>query len=419
MGSTTAVKTQPFHNSKRPNFLTSGLDLAIIFIILALLALGLVILYSASMPVAFYASETASPMDYVAKQGLYAALGLVVAFIISLIDYRKLQKWMMPALLGTWLLLFLVLIIGTVRHGATRTFFNGSVQPSEIAKVVIILYLAFWLKSKQDNLKHLTFWAVPIGFVLGLTLFLLYLEPDYSAILTLIAISAVMLFMADLDWKQIILIGGVASVFFVGIIKATNTGSVRWNQFVSGFKDPYDAISQVKRAIESLVDGGLFGVGIGQGTVKFTGLEVGQSDTIFTVVAEEMGLLGCMLVIGLFLLFFLRGLKIALQSTDMAGKLIASGISIWIITEAFLNIASLFNMVPVGGNTLPFFSLGGSSLVSILTGVGFLLSVSRMNYKDKYSERNPFNAVVDLRWRDRRRSVSGARRSSSNRKQGR
>lgn len=419
MGTTAAVKTRPISKSKKPSVITSGLDVPIIIIVLALLVLGLVILYSASMPVAFYTSEASSPMSYVSRQALFAGFGLLVAIFISLIDYRKFQKFMVAGLFATWLLLFLVLIIGTVRHGATRTFFNGSVQPSEIAKVVIILYLAFWLKSKQENLKHLTFWALPIGFVLSLTLFLLYLEPDYSAILTLIAISGVMLFMADLDWKQIILIATVASVFFVGIIKVTSTGSVRWFQFVAGYKDPYDAISQVKRSIESLVDGGLFGVGIGQGTVKFTGLEVGQSDTIFTVVAEEMGLLGCMLVIGLFLLLFLRGLKIAIQSNDLAGRLIASGISIWIITEAFLNIASLFNIVPVGGNTLPFFSLGGSSLVSILTGVGFLLSVSRMNYRDKYSERNPFNAVVDLRWRDRRRSVSGARGTASNRRQGR
>ncbi|PKN86903.1 MAG: hypothetical protein CVU46_06165 [Chloroflexi bacterium HGW-Chloroflexi-8] len=416
MGTTTAVKTQPLRNTKRPNFLTTGIDLPIIIIVLTLLVLGLVILYSASMPVAYYTSESSSPMSYVLRQALFAGFGLICALFISLIDYRKLQKWMLPGLFATWGLLVLVLIIGTVRHGATRTFFNGSVQPSEIAKVVIILYLAFWLKSKQENLKHLTFWAVPIGFVLGLTLFLLYLEPDYSAILTLVAISGVMLFMADLDWKQIVLIAGVAGVFFAGIIKATSTGSVRWFQFVAGYKDPYDAISQVKRSIESIVDGGLFGVGIGQGTVKFTGLEVGQSDTIFTVVAEEMGLLGCLLVIGLFLLLFLRGLRIAIQSNDMSGKLIASGISIWIITEAFLNIASLFNMVPVGGNTLPFFSLGGSSLVSVLVGIGFLLSVSRNNFKDKYSERNPFNAVVDLRWRDRQRSVSGARHTSSNRK---
>ncbi len=398
------------------NLLLSGLDIPVLLIVGALLALGLVILYSASMPVAFYTSAEVTPMSYVARQAGFALIGLVFAFIISFIDYRKLQKLMMPALFATWGLLGLVLIVGTVRHGATRTFFNGSVQPSEIAKVVLILYLAFWLKTKQENLKKITFWALPIGFVIGLTLFLLYLEPDYSAILTLIAISGVMLFLADLDWKQIILIFLVSILFFVGIIKATNTGSVRWGQFMAGYKDPYDAISQVKRSIESVVDGGFFGVGVGQGTVKFTGLEVGQSDTIFTVVAEEMGLLGCMLVIGLFLLLFLKGLKIAIQSTDMTGRLIAGGISIWIITEAFLNIASLINIVPVGGNTLPFFSLGGSSLVSILIGIGFLLSVSRVNYKEIHSERNPFNAVVDLRWRDRRRSVSGARRSASSRR---
>ncbi|OJX47274.1 MAG: hypothetical protein BGO78_17560 [Chloroflexi bacterium 44-23] len=413
MRSSTAINTKPIQNRKRMDALLSGLDIPVLLIVGALLALGLVILYSASMPVAFYSSAQVSPMSYVARQAGFAAMGLIFAFFISFIDYRKLQKLMMPALFGTWILLGLVLVIGTVRHGATRTFFNGSVQPSEIAKVVLILYLSFWLKTKQENLKKITFWALPIGFVIGLTLFLLYLEPDYSAILTLIAISGVMLFLADLDWKQIILIFMVSILSFVGIIKATNTGSVRWSQFMAGYKDPYDAISQVKRSIESVVNGGFFGVGVGQGTVKFTGLEVGQSDTIFTVVAEEMGLLGCMLVIGLFLLLFLKGLKIAIQSSDMTGKLIAGGISIWIITEAFLNIASLVNIVPVGGNTLPFFSLGGSSLVSILVGIGLLLSVARINHKEIHSERNPFNAVVDLRWRDRRRGVSRARRSSS------
>ncbi len=416
MGTSTAVNTRPIQNRKKVNLILSGLDIPLLLIVGTLLALGLVILYSASMPVAFYASAETSPMSYVARQAGIAAFGILLAFIISFIDYRKLQKLMMPALFFTWVLLVLVLIFGVARHGATRTFFNGSVQPSEISKVVLILYLSFWLKNKQENLKHITFWAIPIGFVLGLTLFLLYLEPDYSAILTLIAISGVMLFLADLDWKQIILIFLVSIISFVGIIKATNTGSVRWSQFMAGYKDPYAAISQVKRSIESIVNGGLFGVGIGQGTVKFTGLEVGQSDTIFTVVAEEMGLLGCMLIIGLFLLLFLKGLKIAIQSNDMTGKLIAGGISVWILTEAFLNIASLINIVPVGGNTLPFFSLGGSSLVSILIGVGFLLSIARINYKDIHSERNPFNAVVDLRWRDRRRGVSSTRRSTGTRR---
>ena len=234
--------------------------------------------------------------------------------------------------------------------------------------------------------------------------------------LTLVGISGVLLFLADLDWKQIILIGVVAFMSFYGIIRVTDTGNARWGQFVAGYMDPNDAISQVKRSIESIVDGGLFGVGIGQGTVKFTGLEVGQSDTIFTVVAEEMGLIGSILVIALFLFLLWRGMKIAIQSQDMTGRLIAAGVSIWITIEAFINIASLFNIVPVGGNTLPFFSLGGSSLVSVLIGIGFILSVSRVNNKQKISEGRPFSAVVDMRWRDRRGSVSRSRRSSGSRK---
>ena len=416
MGTTTSVTKNQVRLRSGSNAILTGMDMPLVLSVLALIVLGLVILYSASMPVAFYGEEGTTPMSFVSRQAMFAGVGLVAAFIISLIDYRTLKKLVVPALFVTWIMLFLVLVVGTVRHGATRTFFNGSVQPSEISKVVIILYLAFWLKSKREELKHITIWALPIGIVLGVSLVLLYFEPDYSAILTLVGISGVLLFLADLDWKQIILIGMVAFMSFFGIIRVTDTGNARWGQFVAGYMDPNDAISQVKRSIESIVDGGLFGVGIGQGTVKFTGLEVGQSDTIFTVVAEEMGLIGSIIVIALFLFLLWRGMKIAIQSQDMTGRLIAAGVSIWITIEAFINIASLFNIVPVGGNTLPFFSLGGSSLVSVLIGIGFILSVSRVNNKQKISEGRPFSAVVDMRWRDRRGSVSRSRRSSGSRK---
>jgi cell division protein FtsW len=230
-------------------------------------------------------------------------------------------------------------------------------------------------------------------------------------------ISSVILFLANLDWKQIILIGLVAALSFFIIIRVTTTGSTRWGQFITGYNDPNQALTQVKRSIESVVNGGFFGVGIGQGTVKFTGLEVGQSDTIFTVIAEEAGMVGSIGVLILYLLLLWRGLKIALESEDMAGRLIAGGISSWIVLEAFINIASLFNIVPIGGNTLPFFSLGGSSLVSILTGIGFVLSVGRVNQIKKIQERSPFSAVVDLRWRDRRRSVPRSSRPASHGRQ--
>lgn len=417
MGATTPIKSKK-HNNQNPKIpFLNTLDIPLILIVLVLFVFGLVTLYSASMPISYYSGVNTTPWDYVSRQGLFGLLGLTGAFFLAWIDYRVWKKFMLIALFGTWAVLFLVLIMGTVRHGATRTFFDGSVQPSELAKVLIILYLAFWIKSKQDNLKSLTFWVIPIGFVLGVTAVLLVLEPDYSAVLTLVMISSVILFLANLDWKQIVLIGIFAVLSFFLIIRISTTGSVRWGQFVSGYQDPQQALTQVKRAIESVINGGFFGVGIGQGTVKFTGLEVGQSDTIFTVIAEEMGLIGCIFVLALFLLLLWRGFKIAVESEDLAGRLIAAGISSWIVLEAFINIASLFNIVPIGGNTLPFFSLGGSSLVSILTGIGFVLSVGRVNQIKKIQERSPLSAIVDLRWRDRRRSVSRSSRPASNGRQ--
>ncbi|PKO10872.1 MAG: hypothetical protein CVU40_04265 [Chloroflexi bacterium HGW-Chloroflexi-2] len=393
------------------------IDFPLVLIVFALYLFGLVVLYSASMPMAYYASTPTSPWDYVSRQALFGLIGLAGAFFIAWIDYRVWKKFMLPALLATWIVLFLVLIVGSFRHGSTRTFFDGSVQPSELSKVLIILYLSFWIKSRQENLKKLTFWVIPIGFIIGGTAVLLALEPDFSAVLTLVMISSVILFLANLDWKQIILIGLVAALSFFVIIRVTTTGSTRWGQFITGYNDPNQALTQVKRSIESVVNGGFFGVGIGQGTVKFTGLEVGQSDTIFTVIAEEAGLLGSIGVLVLYLLLLWRGFKIALESEDMAGRLIAGGISSWIVLEAFINIASLFNIVPIGGNTLPFFSLGGSSLVSILTGIGFVLSVGRVNQIKQIQERSSYSAVVDLRWRDRRRSVPRTRRPASHGRQ--
>lgn len=413
MGKTTPIKsgkpTQPI--TKIPFLKT--IDFPLVLIVLALYFFGLVILYSASMPMAYYASQPTTPWDYVSRQALFGLLGLAGAFFLAFIDYRTWKKFMLPALAFTWGVLILVLFIGSFRHGSTRTFFDGSVQPSELTKVLIILYLSFWINGKQEKLKKLTFWVIPIGFIIGGTAVLLALEPDFSAVLTLVMVSSMVLFLANLDWKQIVLIGCVAFLSFFLIIRVTSTGSTRWGQFITGYNDPNQALTQVKRSIESVVNGGFFGVGIGQGTVKFTGLEVGQSDTIFTVIAEEMGLFGSIGVLILFLLLLWRGFKISMESEDLAGRLIAGGVSSWIVLEAFINIASLFNIVPIGGNTLPFFSLGGSSLVSIMTGIGLILSVGRVNQIKKYHERSSYSAVVDLRWRDRRRSLSRARRPAS------
>ncbi len=394
--------------------LFEGLDIQLSLLILALVVFGLVVLYSASMPLGIAGGYP--PIMDVLDQARWVLLGLVAAFVISFIDYRKLST------LSLWMLIFaivslvLVLVIGTEIHGAKRTLFNGRVQPSEITKVILILYLGFWLTSKQEYLKKITLWAVPLGVLIGLIAALLYKEPDFSALLTILIITGLLLFIAHIDWWQTLIIGGLGVLAFLFVIRFTGTGSVRWMQFQDGWRDPSQAISQVQRTFESIVDGGLFGVGIGQGTVKFTGLEVGQTDTIFTIVAEEMGLVGIFVLLTLFVLLMIRGLKIALSSKEQSGQLIASGIIFWIIAETFLNIASLINLIPIGGNTLPMFSKGGSSLVSVLIGLGFVLSVARVNHVNKSNERSSHSAVVDMRWRDRGRSVSGPSRSANIRK---
>lgn len=406
MGAQTSVK-QNF--SFRDLFI--GLDVPLLLTIIALLIFGLVVLYSASMPVGIQYGY--HPIEDVLEQGRWALLGLFVAFFISIIDYRKLQPFIFYLLALAVLALILVLLVGEERFGATRTFLNGRVQPSEITKVILILYLAFWLKTKGEYLQKISLWALPLGSVLGFISVLIYMEPDFSALITIVIITGILLFLAHIDWWQVIIIALIGTGMFALVIRFTGTGAIRWEQFRNGWRDPGEAISQVQRTFESIVNGGIFGVGIGQGQVKFTGLEVGQTDTIFTIIAEELGLIGCLIVLALFTMLLWRGIKISLASSDLSGQLIAAGITFWIVAEAFINIASLINLIPIGGNTLPFFSKGGSSLISIMTGLGFVLSVSRVNQVSKIKERSSNSAVVDMRWRDRGRSISRARSSSS------
>jgi len=406
MGAQTSVK-QNF--SIRDLF--TGLDIPLLLTIIALLILGLVVLYSASMPVAI--EYDYHPIEDVLEQGRWALLGLFIALFISLIDYRKLQPYIFYGLALAIIALILVLLVGEERFGATRTFFNGRIQPSEITKVILILYLAFWLKTKGEFLQKISLWVIPLGSVLGFISVLIYLEPDFSALLTILIITGILLFLAHIDWWQVIIIALAGTGMFALVIRFTGTGAIRWEQFRTGWRDPGEAISQVQRTFESIVNGGIFGVGIGQGQVKFTGLEVGQTDTIFTIIAEELGLIGCLIVLGLFTLILWRGIKISQASSDLSGQLIAAGITFWIVAEAFINIASLINLIQIGRNTLPFFSKGGSSMISIMTAVRFILSVSRVKKKKKIKERSSYSAVVDMRWRDRGRSVSRARSSSS------
>jgi len=198
------------------------------------------------------------------------------------------------------------------------------------------------------------------------------------------------------------------------VVQFSATGQDRVNSFLAGLQDPTNASYHVQRSYEAIIKGGIFGVGLGQANTKLTGLPFAPTDSIFAVVAEELGLFGSFLLLSLYAVFVWRGLMIARRAPDMLGTLLASGMTMWIGIEALINMSVMVGLMPFAGNALPFISAGGSNLVSTLCAVGIMLNISRQGSdvtSTEDSERRSFNAVVDLRRRNGRRSVSRTRRS--------
>jgi cell division protein FtsW len=196
------------------------------------------------------------------------------------------------------------------------------------------------------------------------------------------------------------------------ILQFTLTGSQRWDDFIMGLLNPAESHYQVVRGLEAFVRGGFFGVGLGKGVVKLTGLPVAPTDSIFAVVAEEMGLLGSTLLVLLYVIILWRGLTIALRAPDLMSSLLAGGVTVWVSIEAFVNMAVMLNILPFAGNALPLVSAGGSSYVTTMAGLGILLGVSR--YSVEKNELGRFlSAVIDLRRGNRRRRQPRDERASS------
>ena len=197
--------------------------------------------------------------------------------------------------------------------------------------------------------------------------------------------------------------------FFL-LINVMPTGKIRFAQYLSGLENPTESSYHIRRTYEAIIKGGVFGVGLGKANTKFTGLPLPHTDSIFAVLAEETGIVGAMLVIGLYALLIWRGLKIARNAPDQLGSLLAFGLTGWIVIEAMINVWVIVGLLPFAGNALPFISAGGSSMVTSLAAVGIIMNVARQGLSGAASERSNTSATVDLRRRDWRRSVSGADR---------
>jgi cell division protein FtsW len=389
-----------------------SVDIPLVLTVIALAVFGLIMLYSASFDFSF--NEYGSSTYMFVRQLKWLALGIVVASVLSLFDYHNWRRVVLFAMLGTIVLLLTVLFINEIRLGASRSLFEGSYQPSEITKLVTVIYLSVWLYAKRQFLHDIRLGLIPLGVILGIIGGLIYLQPDLSAAGTVLILGGLLFFLAGADMRQIILLLIAAIVMGWVVVQVSATGQDRVDTFIAGLQDPTLASYHVQRSLEAVIKGGIFGVGLGQADTKLTGLPFAPTDSIFAVVVEELGLFGAVLLISLYAMLLWRGLVIARRAPDMLGTLLASGITFWIGMEALINMAVMVGLMPFAGNALPFVSAGGSNLVSMLCGIGVMLNISRRSGESVKKEENDwrsFGAVIDLRRRNGRRRVSRLRRS--------
>lgn len=379
-------------------------DYVLVLIVVALVLIGLIMVYSATFTLGYtYADQ---PTYYLVRQAVWAAMGLDIMALMMRVEYHKWQKLSVVFMLLTVLLLIYVLLAGPSVHGARRRILGDSIQPSEICKLALVLYVAHWLSSKGEKLRQVTYGLVPFAILIGSIAGLIILEPDFGTTILIVATAATMFFIAGADVLQLIVSGIVGSSTLLLIIA---NYEYAWDRIVTFSQDPFAMLQkpfnaalaqdtyQVLHTLVTLGSGGVTGAGLGAGQQKGM-LPAAESDAIFAVLGEELGLLGCLVVLGLFAALAYRGFKIALRAEDSFGFILASGITIWLTFQALINVAVVTDTLPFTGLPLPFISLGGSSLVFSMMGVGMLLGISR-GTTQKAEERN---APVGIRRRNGR-----------------
>jgi cell division protein FtsW len=388
------------------------IDVPLLLVFITLVVFGLIMVYSASYDYSFFHYGDSSTMFK--RQLLFLVVGLAAMVFLTFIDFHHLRRIVVPAMGITILLLIYVFIANEFVNGSFRTIYNGSIQPSELAKLVTIVYLSVWLFARREQLSNIYFGLIPLAAILGVLGGLIAKQPDFSAMLMIFCLGGLMFFLAGGDLRQIGLLLLVAIIVGWLVVQISSTASIRMHDYTMGLQDPAKGSDHVLWSFESFVKGGWLGVGIGNAETKLIGLPVPPTDSIYAVIGEETGVLGAASLIFLFSLLLWRGLTIAHRAPDEMGSLLAAGLTIWISIEAFVNMAGMVNLLPFAGNALPFISSGGSNLLVSLMAMGIILNISRLSIRQKEENGKFFDAVVNLRRWDRRRSVPSTRRSTSN-----
>jgi cell division protein FtsW len=402
-------------------------DYPLLTVIGILVPLGLVMVYSSSFVDAFTNHE--NQLYYTWRQLTGAIIGTIALLVAQRLDYRVWRTYSVHLIGATLLLLLIVLILPasiTEVNGARQWIRLGpfSMQPSEIAKLAMVVYFADWLSRRGERLGNVSYGLVPFAVMLGVVCGLVMMEGDLGTTIVLVVIAGMVYFTAGANPLHIVGASAVAAGAFWAMVKIAPYRQSRIAAWLDPFEHYQDAGWQPVHGLYALGSGGLFGVGLGQGRQKFLWLSQAHTDAIFAVIGEEFGLLGTLFIVACFLMIAYRGMRIAARAPEPFAALLATGLTAWLVFQALINMAVVTTLLPFTGLTLPFLSYGSSSLVMCMVAAGVLLNISRHTstrpgIEPRDSIRAPRRArwspgaALAAWWRERRRATRTGRRGAA------
>jgi len=351
----------------------------LIVVTLVLLAVGLVMVYSASAVWANYKFHDS--FFFAKRQLLFAGAGFLAMFFIMNVDYWTWRRWAKPLLIICFVLLVAVLIpgIGMERNGSRSWIGVGafSIQPSEFIKLAMVAFLAKFLSEQQRYITTVKKGLFPALSLVFLAFGMIMLQPDLGTGTVMVGTCLVMIFAAGARIWHFAVLGLIGLAGFVGLVISAPYRMARITSFIDPWQDPLNSGFQIIQSLYAIGPGGLFGLGLGESRQKFFYLPEPQTDFIFAILAEELGFIGGSFILLLFAILLWRGIRISLGAPDLFGSFLAAGIISMIAIQVMINIGVVTGLMPVTGITLPFLSYGGSSLTLMLMAVGVLLNISR------------------------------------------
>ncbi len=359
-----------------------GLDMPFCLLVLVLLTIGIIMMFSASYPIAY--AETGDSYHYLKRQILFAVLGIGAMIGLSFVNYRIFYRFAKILLAVSYGALVLVLFLPGV-NGVHRWigFTSFNIQASEITKFCIIVFFAYWGTKYADKMQYMKYSFMPGLIIFGTTAILLILEPHFSCTVIVFLLVLIMLFISGMDTKYFILIGilvgaGVALMWATGLLGYAMDRMDGWGKALEyTTSEMWQTTWQTRNSLYAIGSGGLTGLGLGQSRQKYLYLPEPQNDFVFAIVCEELGLVGAVLILVLFALLVWRGITMSRKASDTFGKLLGIGLTAQVGLQVILNIFVITDWLPNTGISLPFFSYGGSSLIMLLAQMGVVLSVSR------------------------------------------